>query len=276
MISASRFRGIDGRRRRAPREVRRQQRAHAGAALQRTGQAADSQRFRAIVTRRKRTRARRVRSLHRRSSRSTRPTSPGTTKSACAQERPHWHSTGFGRQHAIWCSTSAWTRLLRGSRDNRDNGMRVEPTDDDTTYLTFNSEAGDWVGGGLSRRYTPENARIRAFVDLAFGHLQVNVDSLDRSEWWTLHATAPSGQAILPATHDPVVQWSPAIATTTTLSFSDTGRGCGQLTGRFVVRSLKYGSLGQIDRLHMTFVQQCTGASASLVGELHIVDGGNR
>jgi len=26
----------------------------------------------------------------------------------------------------------------------------------------------------------------------------------------------------------------------------------------------------------MTFVQQCAGASSSLVGELHIVDGGNR
>jgi hypothetical protein len=174
--------------------------------------------------------------------------------------------------HASLCSFSLAAVLLVVGCDQ----MPLGPTDGDTTYVLFNSEAGDWIGAGLSRRYTRENARIRAFVDLAFGHLQVNVDSLDRSEWWTLHATAPSGQPLLPATYDPVVQWSPAISTSATLSFSGTGRGCGQLTGRFDVRSLKYGSLGEIDRLHMTFVQQCAGSSSSLVGELHIVDGGNR
>jgi hypothetical protein len=176
-----------------------------------------------------------------------------------------------GAVHATLCSLSLAGVLLIVGCDR----MPLSPTDGDTTYVTFNSEAGDWVGGGLSRRYTPDNARIRAVVDFAFGHLQVNVDSLDRSEWWTLHATAPSGQALLPAAYD-VVQWSPAISTTPTLSFSGTGRGCGQSTGRFALRSLKYGSLGQIDRLHMTFVQQCAGSSSSLVGELHIVDGGNR
>ena len=31
--------------------------------------------------------------------------------------------------------------------------MPLSPTDGDTSFLTFNSEAGDWVGGGLSRRY---------------------------------------------------------------------------------------------------------------------------
>ena len=174
--------------------------------------------------------------------------------------------------HTTLCSLSLAGVLLAVGCDQ----MPLAPTDGDTTYVTFNSEAGDWIGGGLSRRYTPENARIRAFVDLAFGHLQVNVDSLDRSEWWRLDATAPSGQALLPATYDPAVQWSPASSATATLSFSGSGRGCGQLTGRFVVRSLKYGSLGEIDRLHMTFEQQCTGSSSSLVGELHIVDGGNR
>ena len=181
-------------------------------------------------------------------------------------------SMRFRAVHATLCSLSLAGVLLIVGCDR----MPLSPTDGDTSFLTFNSEAGDWIGGGLSRHYTPENARIRAFVDLAFGHLQVNVDSLDRSEWWTLHATAPSGQALLPTTYDPVAPWSPAMAPTPSLSFSGTGRGCGQLTGRFVVRSLKYGSLGQIDRLHMSFVQQCTGASASLVGELYIVDGGNR
>jgi hypothetical protein len=39
---------------------------------------------------------------------------------------------------------------------------------------------------------------------------------------------------------------------------------------------LKHGSLGQIERLDMTFVQQCAGSSASLVGELHVVEGGNQ
>lgn len=176
------------------------------------------------------------------------------------------------RAHTTLCTLSlAGVLLVSGC-----GHMPLAPTDGDSTYVTFNSEAGDWVGGGLSRRYTSENARIRAFVDLAFGHLQVNVDSLDRSEWWTLHATAPSGEALLPATYDPVAQWSPAISAMPTLSFSGTGRACGPLSGRFVVRSLKYGSLGQIDRLHMTFVQQCAGTSASLIGELHIVEGGNR
>jgi hypothetical protein len=174
--------------------------------------------------------------------------------------------------HATLCGFSLMCVLLVAACDR----MLLAPTDGDSTYLTFNSEAGDWIGGGLSSRYTTENARIRAVVDLAFGRLQVNVDSLDRSEWWTLYATAPSGQALLPATYDPAVQWSPAISAMPTLSFSGTGRGCGQSTGRFVVRSLKYGSLGQIERLHMTFAQQCSGASASLIGELHIVDGGNR
>jgi len=176
------------------------------------------------------------------------------------------------RVHAILYSASLAGLLLGVGCDQ----TALAPSDNDTTYLTFNSEAGDWVGGGLSRRYTPENARIRAFVDLAFGHLQVNVDSLDRSEWWTLHATAPSGRALLPANYDPAVAWTSIVSTMPTLSFSGTGRGCGQSAGRFSVRSLKYGSLGQIERLDMTFVQQCAGSSASLVGELHVVEGGNQ
>ena len=87
----------------------------------------DSQRFRAIVTRRRRTRARRVRSFHRRSR-----VPPGLrvlaqTKSACAQERPHWHGPGFGRRMPSGARHRVGLVCLRGSRDSRDNGMRVEP-----------------------------------------------------------------------------------------------------------------------------------------------------
>lgn len=174
--------------------------------------------------------------------------------------------------HAVLRCLSVAVALLISACDY----LPTSPTAGETTFVSFNSEPGDWIGAGLSRRYTLENASIRALIDFGFGHLQVDVNSRDRSEWWTLHARAASGQALFPGTYEPVTAWSPAIASTPTLSFSGTGRGCGTLTGRFVVRSMKYGSLGEIERLHMMFFQQCSGGTAGLTGEVFVVDGGNR
>ena len=52
------------------------------------------------------------------------------------------------------------------------------------------------------------------------------------------------------------------------LSVSGSGRGCNQLTGRFVVLELVLSPLGEVEHLAIDFEQHCEGGPAALIGSI--------
>lgn len=148
-----------------------------------------------------------------------------------------------------------------GSGSNRGGGSSSGPP---PTTVSLSSDAGDFIGQGLSYSYSNLDAVISVEVDGA--HLSVRVEG---DQWWT-------GNFILPETytelttgtysglsrhpfHDPVIGG---------MSWGGEHRGCNQLTGTFVIESVTYtgSALTEID---LTFEQFCENGSAAIRGDIH-------
>ncbi len=142
--------------------------------------------------------------------------------------------------------------------------------------MRFSSAPDDWIGLGQSRSYTIANATFRAVMDLNRHHVQIDVESLDRKERWTLHIAAPEGEQLTRRTYERAVRWPSFFPSFPGFSLWGSGRGCNSVTARFAVRGLELGSLGEVERFAMTFAQNCDGASGELTGEIAIFDGGSR
>jgi hypothetical protein len=159
----------------------------------------------------------------------------------------------------VWFLTLLGALLLAGC-----SGSPTAPSDVVAgSFLRFTSAPGDFIGQGESRHYTVANARFRPVMDL------------NRTEGWRLDAAAPEGQQLGRRTYEGAIRWPFTFPTAPGFSFVGNGRGCNRLEARFVVRQLSFGSLGEVEKLDMIFVQHCDGASGPLTGELVIVEVGS-
>ena len=140
-----------------------------------------------------------------------------------------------------------------------------------TSFLSFVSEPGDFIGGGATRSYTMSNMIFTGWLDTFRPHVAITLRPLGAgSEWWNIDFQAPSGQ-LVPGTYENATRFPFQNAGVPGLSFSGTGRGCNTLTGRFVVLEASFGPLGEVYRFHATFEQRCDGSTAALRGEIRIV-----
>ena len=151
-----------------------------------------------------------------------------------------------------------------------------------STFLSFTSAPGDYIGGGETHRYTVADGVWTARVLRNYGGVQ-GTETVEVSVnapppvtqgywWWNLHLTAPAGKPIAVGTYEAARRWPFQPATQPGLDFSGTGRGCNQLTGRFEILDLVISAAGDtVDRLHATFEQHCEGVSTALTGEIAVV-----
>jgi hypothetical protein len=135
--------------------------------------------------------------------------------------------------------------------------------DDDPykTFLTFDSQPGDYIGLGQHFTLTPVEGSITATRSA-----NVVTVSFDGSTWWDLRFAAPSGGAIVPGVYEGATRWPFQSPTGPGLDVSGDGRGCNQLTGRFVVLEAVYDGLGNIDRFAADYEQHCEGGAPALFG----------
>ena len=157
------------------------------------------------------------------------------------------------------------------------SGSRV-PT---STFLSFISAPGDFIGEGETHRYTLSDGVWTARVLRNYGvqgseAVEVRVNApppvTQGYWWWTLDLAAPAGKPITVGTYETARRWPFQGATLPGLNFSGTGRGCNELTGRFEILDLVISAAGDtVDRLHATFEQRCEGRSAALTGEVAVV-----
>jgi hypothetical protein len=77
----------------------------------------------------------------------------------------------------------------------------------------------------------------------------------------------PPGQPLRPGTYEGARRF--AEGNRAGLDFDASGVGC-DATGRFTISEVGLGAADTLDRLHMTFEQQCHGATAPIRGEISI------
>ena len=154
-------------------------------------------------------------------------------------------------------------------------GTPTDPGPEPTTFLSFASSPGDFIGGGETHRYVLTDgtwaASYAGSTEASFLQVSVVPVTTPWSWFWYLHLGAPAGQTLHVGTYESAERWPFQSAAHPGLDFSGTGRGCNTLVGRFVISELSLGPSNTISRLHATFEQHCEGSSAALTGEISIV-----
>ena len=128
-------------------------------------------------------------------------------------------------------------------------------------YVYLNSEAGDYIGAGLTYTYTPLNATIG--VTANGGLLSVTVSG------WTGDFRAMSKLSQLEVGYYPDLERYPFNNPRKGgLDWSGQGRGCNTLEGWFAIDGVTYTS-GTLTAIDLRFEQHCEGGTPALHGAIH-------
>ena len=131
-----------------------------------------------------------------------------------------------------------------------------------TTFLSFTSEPGEYVGDGKTLRLTPEMASFTASVGCADSEIEVTAEG--PGNFWRLHLSAPRG-ARLAGTFNDARYWPIANATLAAIAFGGNGRSCGGQAGSFTVSEAIFAPDGGVERFHAIFEQRCIASYAPAV-----------
>lgn len=141
--------------------------------------------------------------------------------------------------------------------------IKVNSKTDPQTYIQFNSEAGDYIGGGQSRRYTLVDGTFAASQNYR-GGVTVNFNGSSR---WTLSFGPPQGTPFAEGTYTGAQRFAFAAAGSPGMDISGDGRGCNTISGQFTVNAIQFtGSV--VDRYAADFEQHCEGGAAALRGQV--------
>ena len=134
------------------------------------------------------------------------------------------------------------------------------------TFLYFDSQPGDYIGGGVERTWTPSDGSFHIETNFDGG---VSVSFDGGSNWWSLDFVPPEGGDQLGVgTYEGAERYPFQSPTAPGLSVSGSGRGCNELTGRFVVLELEQTPGGEVTSFAADFEQHCEGGPAALLGSI--------
>ena len=139
------------------------------------------------------------------------------------------------------------------------------------TFLYFNSDPGDYIGGGVEQLYTSADSTISASLPEGRDYFTASVIQGSYAHWWYVSIAAPPGEPL-------AVGWSYTGAVRAPfrpvgvpgVDIDGDGRGCNTLTGAFDVNELSYAPTGELLVFDATFEQHCEGGSAALFGRIRI------
>ncbi|HEU0300589.1 MAG TPA: Ig-like domain-containing protein [Longimicrobium sp.] len=139
-----------------------------------------------------------------------------------------------------------------------------------STFLSFTSTPGDWIGQGQTASYTLASGSWIATIAPNRQEALVRLDG-GGATWWEARFAAPRGQTLEVGTYQNATRWPFQAPTSPGLSFSGSGRGCNTLTGRFTIHDIAVDHEGNLHRFHATFRQHCEGGATYLDGEVAIL-----
>jgi len=131
------------------------------------------------------------------------------------------------------------------------------------TAWQMRSDRGDYIGGGEDWSYTPQDTRILASGD------QSRIQASTEDGSWTADFEADSGRTLTPGTtFTGATRFPFNDATTPGMDVSGSGRGCNEIKGSFTVHEASYDDTGALEKLSISFVQHCEGATPALYGSI--------
>lgn len=139
-----------------------------------------------------------------------------------------------------------------------------------STFLRYTSTPGDWIGLGGSAHYTLGDGTWSASLSDDRQMIEVRFDA-GGATWWTLNLAAPAGDSLAVGSYENAARWPFQGTAQPGLDFSGSGRGCNELSGRFVIHDLAIDHAGELHRLHVSFRQHCESGTSYLDGELAIL-----
>jgi hypothetical protein len=135
------------------------------------------------------------------------------------------------------------------------------------TFLNFNSQPGDYIGGGVSRTWTPADGTFTVRSTYRSG-ITVSFIAPGYSTWWYLDFGPPDAQTLTNKVYEGAQRFSFHSPTKPGMDVSGSGRGCNRISGRFLVSHLAVALDGTIERLAIDFEQHCEGSAPALFGSL--------
>ncbi|NBV24628.1 MAG: hypothetical protein EBS05_22250 [Proteobacteria bacterium] len=130
-----------------------------------------------------------------------------------------------------------------------------------SNLVSLISQPGDYIGQG-NTYYTTNAADFTLTGTL--GTITVSAFG------YTIQFDGP-GSANLAAGNYPGATRYPFNGSNPGLSIYGNGRGCNTLCGSFQILAVSTNALGQVDRFHVTFTQQCECSTTQLTGEIRYV-----
>ena len=131
-----------------------------------------------------------------------------------------------------------------------------EPAHAADTYVVFESQSGDYIGGGQHQTFTSVTATAMT------GSTGVSFSA----GGYTYQFKARAGSTLVAGVYDGATRYPFNDPSEPGLSVSGNGRGCNQLTGRFIVQEIIFGAAGGVTRAAIDFEQHCEGGPAALFG----------
>lgn len=144
--------------------------------------------------------------------------------------------------------------------------VRFEPllSTSPRTVLYLDSLPGDYVGGGANTVFNLANGTWTATSGSNGGRVAIEVD--DGIDRWSLNFSAPLGQPLAVGTYGDATRYP--FTQFNGLDVSGRGRGCNQLTGRFVILEIALAPDGSVQRFAADFEQHCEDAVPALFGAI--------
>lgn len=136
----------------------------------------------------------------------------------------------------------------------------------DTLYL--NSQAGDFIGGGVQTTLTDSDGKFVVGGSAASGGVFISFQNSSLSTWWVLQFVAPHGRSLAPGNYDGALRYPFQGPIAPGLDISGNGKGCNTLSGRFVVREVVTDGSGNVTSFAADFEQHCDGVTPALLGAI--------
>jgi hypothetical protein len=136
---------------------------------------------------------------------------------------------------------------------------------DTDTFLTLNSQPGDFVGGGITQTFTPGDGTFTVGADI--GGAAVSFHTPDFSSSWDLIFGPPKSETFRQGEYEGAQNFF-GLPTAPLMAVGGDHRGCNVITGRFLVSELALAPDGTLQRLAIDFEQHCEGAQPALFGSV--------
>lgn len=139
------------------------------------------------------------------------------------------------------------------------------------TFLSFDSEPGDYIGQGESAFFDRNDGYFRVGQNYNNGNT-ISVDFYDYylggDNSWSLSLAAPNNTPLIAGSYEGATRFPFQNPSQPGLDFTGNGRGCNTSTGRFNVQEITYDAYNELSRFKANFEQHCEGAEPALFGQV--------